>query len=469
MAAADELTTVLMARPLTSELIPGMLKAVRAAKYRQAPAETKAEIAEHLRTLRDDMLDADLAKKISPNHREGLIIMMKELEVEPPTSWQQSESQVAQVVAAPSKETFRGERSFVLLHKAGLIRPEIASMREAINSFAAHDTIGLCREAVALFVSAGWTHKSPILAEAAARSKSSFLKVELDFCAEKFPHLSRRERLTVALAHTHASGTALWKDELLPAWDHFLAWLQSSVISPLVQGSVPTQAVEDFVCDAIWPAAESLTIEFCKTELDDDEGGADARTLVWSRAMPAATLAERVRKLLSDAEQRARHESTSEAGASIADTRQLFQASLTALSTYPLPLNWRKRACQVDVCPLHIVTPGLCPMASACPLPHHGNSDWWDVQEYVFGPDCLAIAVLRKRLAALDAPTRFAPTPFSPDIRQTAQQSPHSHRGRRRGNGKGRAQSTPGGSTQHEAAAGATNTKSPAEPARKAE
>ena len=71
-----------------------MLKAVRAAKYRQAPAEAQTEIAEHVRTLCDDMLANDLAKKISPNQREGLIIMMKELEVEPPASWQLGETQV---------------------------------------------------------------------------------------------------------------------------------------------------------------------------------------------------------------------------------------------------------------------------------------------------------------------------------------------------------------------------------------
>jgi len=80
-------------------------------------------------------------------------------------------------------------------------------MRDGLNILAAQSSLGLCLEARALFVTVAWTHKSPLLADAAARSKSSFLKVELDFCAVRFPKLSRRERLLVALAHTHAAGS----------------------------------------------------------------------------------------------------------------------------------------------------------------------------------------------------------------------------------------------------------------------
>jgi len=91
MAAAG-LEEVLSARPLTAASVPVMLKAVRAAKYRQASDADREAIAEHLRTLRDDMLDLDLAKRVPHHHREGFIITMKELHVEPPSSWLSGES-----------------------------------------------------------------------------------------------------------------------------------------------------------------------------------------------------------------------------------------------------------------------------------------------------------------------------------------------------------------------------------------
>lgn len=434
MAAAG-LEEVLSARPLTAASVPVMLKAVRAAKYRQASDADREVIAEQLRTLRDDMLDLDLAKKVPHHHREGLIITMKELHVEPPSSWLSGESDV--VAPAVSKETFRGEKHFSLLLKAGLLRPEISDMRDGLNILAAQSSLGLCLEARALFVTVAWTHKSPLLADAAARSKSSFLRVELDFCATRFPKLSRRERLIIALAHTHAAGTALWCEDCLPAWDQFHAWLVSSVIAPLAQDDVSMSSIEDLVCDVVWPAAESETLRFCNTRGEnvanvDDEADTP---LVWSSAVPATALADQMRKLSMEAQQRTYHDVTAESGTSISETRQLFQTALRALSAYPLPLNWDVRANQLEACPFQLAVPGLCPLGAACPLPHHDGPAWWDAHEYVFGADSLALAVLRNRLAGLSPPSSQAAPPAPPS---GVPQSSHPHRAsknRKRGGG----------------------------------
>jgi len=95
----------------------------------------------------------------------------------------------------PRRPVLRGEAACNDMLKSELVRQELTSMRQAINAMSAHSGSGLCREAAALFAKFSWTHKNPLLAEAAARSKSAFLQVELEFCQKRFPEVSRLDWL----------------------------------------------------------------------------------------------------------------------------------------------------------------------------------------------------------------------------------------------------------------------------------
>ena len=430
MAAAIPVA-LFQVRPLTAESVAHLLTAVRTAEYRQVPEEVTVQYAEHLRKLRDTLLEDDLPRGLHQRHLDGLLIIFKEFGIMIPDRWTQNrEYKEGEATPSVKKEIFRGEKHFDLLVKASLVRRDIKHMSYALSVLQEHSGSGLSGGAAALFAGMSWTHQNQVLAEAAARARPSFFRAELDFCLSAFPEISRLDRLFLCLAHTHTAGVTLWSEQQIPAWDQFHAWLMSSVIMPLVQIGVPVAELEAIICDDILPAAERQTLSFANFVLEESEKEEDdpLDILTWSQAVPTEVLSAKVRKLTSEAHQHKGTYSMLESGASVSDLKLGFQICLKTLVAHPLALNWELRAAELSACPLHLAVPGLCPMNLTCPLDHHEGHAWWDASTYVFGNEPVSIATLRKRLGLLapplpylDAPLRITGTSV-PQVKQQGSQ-----------------------------------------------
>jgi len=449
--AVDQLAiAALEVRPATVQSVVAATAALRHANYRAADEATGKTYAEHVRNLRDEILAEDLSKQFPRHQLEGLIMVMKELQVEVPLYWTESELRAENVPQQqPRRPVLRGEAAFDDMRRSELVRQEFTSMRQAINAMSAHSGSGLCTEAAALFAGLSWTHKNPLLAEAAARSKSAFLQVELDFCQASFPEVSRLDRLIMSLAHTHIAGATLWSQDYLAAWDQFHAWLLSSVIVPLVQSGVGIADVEEVVLSSIWPAAEDKTVaHVAGGQLEVAVDAIQHADFDWVSSIPVPQLSAKMRKLSALAEQKPASSQLTQAGASMSELRSAFKTCLQSLVAFPLPLNWGLRASELGACPLHLAAPGLCPMDMACPLMHHTGDAWWDASDYVFGAENLSIAALRTRLESLPPAPASADAPLHGGFQVPQSQGNPKRRTRTRSKGK-----HAGGGPNHQPAA----------------
>ena len=127
MAAAglEELLSACQLTSLTAASVPGMLKAVRVAKYHQSSEADREVIAEQLRTLRDDMLDLHLAKKVPHHQRECLFfysVAARTFSIGTCEAWGLTPAFLQLILdALPLPTTEKISNSFICLIQRGLI------------------------------------------------------------------------------------------------------------------------------------------------------------------------------------------------------------------------------------------------------------------------------------------------------------------------------------------------------------
>jgi len=436
-------------RPITSTSIVEMLEAAIRAQYRAVrDVLHHAHWKDALARFRDALLMQGLPSDLDRRHKDFLQIIMNEFGISSPTSWNQDSKFLAQGAAiapmsAQRKEAFVGERRFEALVGAGFYQSgKDTVMADCMVQLEAQAENGLCEAAAVLFLGVGWVHKDQTLADTAARSRQSFLRVELAKMHDSYSaDLSRGQRLQLTLAHTHAAGACLWHQDLLSAWDQTFAWIQVKLLAPLMQRKVSVMELEDLLVRVVFPAMGRRTLAVAQTALLTDQV-ADLADFgrIWTSSVPADVLATTLRNLVNAADRRALTSSATIAGQTSNELRTSFKSVLEIMAHHALPLNWGDRAASLRACPLHLFSPGLCPMDAVCPLGHDFGEAWQDASEHVFGSGNVVIDMLRQRLANLEFPYTAQMMPLPDGVPQSAPGSSGGSSTRRgaRGSGRGR-------------------------------
>ena len=454
-AAAEPPLEQLQAMPATTASIASVLSACKTANYRQVQEDSElfGRWKNALESFRDDLLEEGLPQNLVQSHRDLLCIIFKRFQVVVATSLTTPSKLRVDPVgdSAPArKEHILGEKNFALLRATDFVATSLPTMRSALLATTALQDSGLCPEAAALFCGMSWTHRNQTLAESAARTRPSFLRVEIDACKRQYPDLSQAQHLTTALTNMHMTGSEFWSPEILPEWDQTLVWLLGHVIAPLVKKRVPNDKIENLLVEYIFPAMQDSTLATATDRESTMSTGAVLDELDvsgdWLQAVSPASLSEKLRILKLDAEHAAYSGYYLSSTASVSNLTVNFEQALQALANYPLPINWATRASQLSACPLHLAAPELCPMGATCPLVHPQGQSWWDATECVFGVDNMTIVMLRKRLAAI-APLSVAAGATAagsyPVVAQSTGQS-----NTRRGGNRRRGRGTQGGAHQ---------------------